>query len=65
MKTAISTFVKEHPVMSFLLADIIVKQGMKTIRVILRGYPDPDTKIVYQGEPSEEDQSGNEESPVT
>ena len=65
MKTAISTFVKEHPVMSFLLADIIVKQGMKTIRVILRGYPEPDTKIVYQGDSSEEELEGNEESPVT
>ena len=45
MKDAIASFIKNHPVMSFLLADIIVKQGCSMVKTVLRGYPEPETHI--------------------
>ena len=67
MKEVIGKFITAHPIISFLLADVIVKQGCKTIRTVIRGYPEPDTKVVYCDKCDHEDDEllGEEESPVS
>ena len=47
MKNVISSFIKEHPIMSFLLADVIVRQTCSMVKTVVRGYPE-ETNITYK-----------------